>query len=129
MVEIKKDSKYSISFIFDTDDIRIFLQAFQYVLNNEHKIEINNIKIDKRIFYSKQKGWVITKLFIKKGKSCLYEHNNNYILELDEDDLEYGIELLENNIKLGYFEVAEFVKIKLPNINKLIDIYFFQNTI
>ncbi len=123
MIEIKKEDKYSIYFKFDREDLENTKKAFETASANQKMGEINNVSIDSKLFKKNEKTNPSI-LFVKMGTNGLYSQDNQYFLELDKDDLEYGAEMLNFCINKGFFEVAEFAKISTPKARGLVDVYF-----
>ena len=55
------------------------------------------------------------KLLVRLGEGILSRDSNNFILELNRDDLEYGIDVLQGYVDTGFFEVAEFARVAKLN--------------
>ncbi len=126
MLEIKKEDKYSIILKFNDEDVESAIEAFEKARDSKEKGVLSCIIVDNKIFKIRHGNSEINKLLVKLGNSSFYKENSNCVLELDEEDLEYGIEMLQKCIDSGFFEVAEFVKVSVSGFKGLVDLYFVK---
>lgn len=130
MIEVKRNDKYAISFYFkvkDKSDTNNMVDAFKQALNLKTVVESCTLKVERNVFTKRRRSdYEEMRLFVKLGSNHIHTNNNRFTLELDEDDLEYGIDLLEEYIKLGHFRVAEFAKVTKPGSKWSDDIYFVE---
>ena len=118
MIKVRRSGKYAINFYFkatDKIDIEKMINGFKLALTSEVTAKCLVIKVERRMFARNRKSdYERMNLFAKLGTGNIVIYNNKFILELDKNDLEYGIDLLEEYIKLGYLKVAEFAKVSKP---------------
>jgi len=126
MIGVIKSDRYSIVIELDNVGCSKMLQAYQQALKNQ-SVPVTTV-LDRGIF-SRKLGTVEVDLLVVQviGEEMLDFIDNNLILSLNQDSIQYGVDRLSEGMTVGNIFPAELCNVLIKPKSNNVTIYCILN--
>lgn len=126
MIRVTKSDRYSIVIELDNAGCHEMLQAYRQTLENQH-VPVKTI-MDRGIFSRKPDRAEVDMFVVQiPGEETLDFTDNNLVLSLNQDSIQYGVDRLSEGMVVGNIFPAELCNVSIKPNSKNVTIYCILN--